>query len=82
MAVTEREYLEMIAKNIDKRMSDGFSAINETVKEIKETQKTNSTDIQNLKTEQTKSNGIFKAVGQIINFIGLCILAFFQYIKE
>lgn len=75
---TDREYLEMMAQNIDRRMTDGFTAIAEKIGEIKETQKTNCEDIQNLKSDSAKKTGTFSAISQIISYLWLGLITYFS----
>lgn len=78
---TDREYLEMMAQNIDRRMTDGFTAIAEKIGEIKETQKENCADIKELKSDKDKNKGIFGLIAHAINFLGFLILGWLQVNK-
>ena len=78
MNVSSKDYLEIIAKNIDKRMSEGFKNISDKIDEVKVVQNENCKDIQNLKTENAKNKGVFHTVSQIIQFLWLGIVTYFS----
>jgi len=81
MAVTDREYLEMIAKNIDKRMTEGFTNINKTVERIEKVQETNCAKISNLENSdsaQKARNGFISGIASIIGMLIMGALQIFR----
>ena len=73
---TDREYLEMMAQNIDRRMTDGFTAVTKTVERIEGVQKTTCDRVIELEKSDsatTARTGMITGILSILGFIGLFI---------
>ncbi len=78
---TDREYFELLVRNVEKSNADTVGFLKETITEIKRVQDTTCQRVGELEKTQSKNSGIFGLLGHIINFIGLAILGWFQVNK-
>jgi len=75
---SDKEYFELMVKNVQKSNADTIGFLKETIGEIKKTQKTNCEDIQELKTNQAKNKGIFNTISQIVSYLWLGVITYFS----
>ncbi len=81
MAVTDREYLEMMVLNVQKSNEDTVSFLKETISEMKKVQKTTCervSDLENSDSAQKARNGFISGVASFLGFIVLSIIQIFR----
>ena len=82
MAVTEREYLELMVKNVEKSNDETKAYLKETIDEIKNVQSKNCDRLNDLEKSDAAEKARNGFVMSIITFLGMIIAGIIQAFRS
>ena len=78
MAVSDREYFELMVENVQRSNADTVLFLKESMTKIEESQEKVCQRVAKLEINESRHRGIFSFIGTIASFIWLGILTWFK----